>query len=157
MNEIIICKKQRELALRDGGRTLLRCAVGLGPAPAGHKSREGDGKTPEGRYAVCTRNAASRYTLFLGLDYPSPNDAQAAFARGQITAAQLAAIALAHQNGARPPWDTPLGGQIGIHGGGIFTGAAPADSTAGCIALSDADIRALWPLAPLGTPVLILP
>jgi murein L,D-transpeptidase YafK len=157
MYTIHIVKKQRRLQLLSGSSIILSCGIGLGPAPAQPKTREGDGKTPEGRYAVCTRNAQSNYPLFLGLNYPSPADAQPAFEQGVITLAQFEAICRAHANGLRPPWDTPLGGQIGIHGGGIENGNRLMDSTAGCIALRDDDIRKLWTYADIGTPVIILP
>ncbi len=157
MNTITIYKQQRKLEYTCGRQVFLTCRIGLGPHPFGHKTCEGDGKTPEGRYTVCTRNAESKYTLFLGLNYPSINDAQTAYACGLITASHLQAIYAAHAKGLRPPWDTPLGGQIGIHGGGIEHGGRLADSTAGCIALCNADIRRLWPLSPIGTPVIILP
>ena len=74
-----------------------------------------------------------------------------------ISDSEWEAVCLAHQNGLRPPWNTPLGGQIGIHGGGIEKKGILTDSTAGCIALRDADICTLWTLAPIGTPVTILP
>lgn len=155
---INIFKKQRRLQLMNGsGSSILTCDIGLGPAPEGFKTREGDGKTPEGRYAICTRNAQSKYTLFLGLNYPSVSDAMPAYERGLITQAQLDAIRHAHANCLRPPWDTPLGGQIGIHGGGIEKGSLLIDSTAGCIALRDADIQKLWTYADIGMPVIIHP
>ena len=157
MHEIVISKARRQLVARQDGHEIFSCRVGLGFCPAGHKQTEGDGRTPEGEYSICTRNEQSRYTLFLGLSYPGPGDAQAAFARSEISEAQRQSILNAHAAGTRPPWDTKLGGEIGIHGGGIAQGDGLADSTVGCIALLDDDIRRLWELAPLGTVVLIGP
>ncbi len=157
MISIYIIKKQRRLQLMSDKGIILSCGIGLGLSPEEPKTREGDGKTPEGRYAVCTRNEQSKYTLFLGLNYPSDSDALSAYEQGIITLAQLKAIHYAHANGLRPPWDTPLGGQIGIHGGGIESGGILIDSTAGCIALRDADIQRLWTFADIGTPVIIHP
>ena len=157
MVTINIIKKQRRLQLMSDKRIILSCDIGLGSAPEAPKTREGDGKTPEGRYVVCTRNEQSKYTLFLGLNYPSLNDAMPAYEQGIITRAQLKAIHYAHANGLRPPWDTPLGGQIGIHGGGIENGGILADNTAGCVTLRDTDIKKLWNYAGIGTPVIICP
>jgi murein L,D-transpeptidase YafK len=157
MPEIHVYKADRRLCFIDCGQTVFSCPIGLGPCPSGAKRAEGDGKTPEGEYRVCTRNNRSKYTLFLGLSYPSPDDARAAFTRGDISAAQLDAILRAHAAGRRPPWNTPLGGEIGIHGGGVRQGGGLADNTAGCIALLDDDIRRLWALAPLGMRVVIHP
>lgn len=114
---ISVYKALRMLRYSINGQDIFTCRIGLGPCPQSPKQSEGDGRTPEGEYRVCTRNERSRYTLFLGLSYPSPADAQAAFARGDISEAQLRSIVDAHDAGKRPPWDTPLGGEIGIHGG----------------------------------------
>ncbi len=157
MDVIHIYKAQRLLCLLRDGNELFCCGIGLGQSPTGHKGAEGDGRTPEGEYRICTRNDRSKYTLFLGLNYPRPADAQAAFAASRVTESQFFAILNAHKLGKRPPWDTPLGGQIGIHGGGISEGAGLADSTAGCIALLDSDIRMLWELAPMDITVNIYP
>jgi lipoprotein-anchoring transpeptidase ErfK/SrfK len=51
-----------------------------------------------------------------------------------------------------PPWDTRLGGEIFIHGHG-----ASRDWTRGCIALDNEDMRELYGLVDVGTPVTILP
>jgi len=150
---IDVDKKNRQLTLYDqDGQILLRCPAALGSCPLGHKMAEGDGRTPEGEYYVCTRNPNSKYHLSFGLSYPGPADAQAAFARSQIDQAALHAIRQAAEQGVRPPWDTPLGGFIMIHGGGT-----QSDWTAGCIALSDEDMDRLWALCPMGTRVIIRP
>jgi lipoprotein-anchoring transpeptidase ErfK/SrfK len=48
--------------------------------------------------------------------------------------------------------DTPLGGQVMIHGKG-----SSWDWTSGCIALDHQDIEELFRSVPIGTPVTILP
>jgi len=40
-----------------------RYRVALGREPVGHKVREGDGRTPEGRYTIDRRNPRSAYHL----------------------------------------------------------------------------------------------
>ena len=144
----MIEKSARRLTLYRDGAPELTFPVALGGAPVGHKRCEGDGRTPEGRYRVCTRNEASKFHLALGLSYPSAADADLALREGRIDTAAAEAIRLAEAEGRRPPWDTPLGGFIMIHGGGVST-----DWTAGCIALENAAMDALWPLCPLGMEV----
>ena len=51
-----------------------------------------------------------------------------------------------------PPQNTKLGGEIYIHGGGIQD-----DWTWGCIALDNADMKALFDVAVVGMRVKILP
>lgn len=149
---ILIEKSKRLLTLVRENGSALTFPVALGKCPEGHKLREGDFRTPEGEYYVCTKNEKSKYHLALGLSYPNPTDADAALERGEITVSQHEAIFAAHEAGRRPPWDTPLGGFIMIHGGGIAS-----DWTAGCIALENKDVEILFSLCPLRTRVLIIP
>jgi murein L,D-transpeptidase YafK len=134
------------------GREAFTTRVALGGAPVGAKRREGDLRTPEGDYFVCTRNERSRYHLFLGLSYPNASDADAGLTAGIISRMQRDEIARRISAGEAPPWDTPLGGAVGIHGSG-----AGRDWTLGCIALENSDVDRLWQACPLGTPVRIEP
>ena len=69
-----------------------------------------------------------------------------------VTSEQRRAILEAARDGLQPPWDTPLGGEIGIHGGG-----GGWDWTLGCIALDDSAVERLWDVLEIGDPVLVLP
>ena len=53
--------------------------------------------------------------------------------------------------GRAPPWNTPLGGAIGIHGGG-----GSSDWTLGCVAVENAEIEELWDVVRLGTNVRVV-
>jgi murein L,D-transpeptidase YafK len=147
---IEIRKSDRRLLVARGPQILREYRIGLGFAPTGDKEREGDGRTPEGDYVVCARNPQSRYHLSLGLSYPNAADAARGLVAGAISQAQHDAILSALAKGGRPPWDTPLGGEIFIHGNGSHR-----DWTLGCIALDDADMDELYALTPVGTPVRI--
>jgi len=148
---IVVMKTAHRVIVYDGQRLVkvYRAAIGEG---RGDKVREGDKCTPEGQFAVCVKNADSKYVKALGLSYPNVEDAERGLRDGLITQAQARAIASAIQRGARPPWNTPLGGEIMIHGAG-----AGRDWTLGCIALDDEDILELFPAIPLHTPVEIRP
>ncbi len=148
---IRVYKSYRVLVLYSGDVPVRAYWAGLGFAPVGHKRREGDGRTPEGEYYLCSRNDASRFHRFLGISYPAPRDASTALAEGRIGAVTAARI-LRVRPPFRPPWDTPLGGAVGLHGGG-----AGADWTLGCVAIADAYIDELWVACPSGTRVTILP
>ncbi len=147
-----IRKVDRVLALYSASTLIKEYEVALGGKPEGDKQREGDRRTPEGDFYICTRLPQSRFHRFLGISYPAPDDARIALATGRITRDQERAIAAAHRGKRQPPWKTALGGEIGIHGGG--TGK---DWTLGCIALANGDIDELFPLLSLGTPVTLHP
>lgn len=143
----VIRKAERVLALYSGESLVKEYDVGLGK-PDGDKQREGDRKTPEGTFYVCTRLERSRFHRFLGISYPAPEDAERGLRAGIISTAEHAAILQAHQRRRRPPWDTPLGGAVGIHGGG-----GGYDWTLGCIAVDNGAVEELFGVLRLGTPV----
>ncbi len=145
---IEVDKSDRELHLFSQDTLVATYGIGLGGAPSGDKVRQGDSKTPTGRFTVVTRNPKSRFTLFLGLSYPTAEDAKRGLSAGLITQAQHDAIAEADAAGRVPPWNTTLGGAIGIHGMGGST-----DWTLGCVGVEDDEIRALWEVVPHGTRV----
>ncbi len=147
---VVVRKSRRRLELWQENRVILDCPIALGPHPVGPKRREGDGRTPEGEYYVCTRNEASRYYLSLGLSYPNRKDAETGLREGVLSEASYRQIAEAISREKRPPWDTAMGGAIMIHGMG-----AGRDWTAGCIALDNQDMDTLWARCPLGTRVFI--
>lgn len=153
--KITVYKAQRLLVACEEGKEVLRCRIALGSAPIGHKYAEGDGRTPEGSYYVCTKNERSRFHLALGVSYPSLQDAQQALARGNIRPEQYAAICAAWKERRRPPWDTPLGGFIMIHG--EHPEGRSGDWTAGCVALADVDMERLFALSALEDEIKILP
>jgi murein L,D-transpeptidase YafK len=149
---LVLYKAQRELQFRDGENLLKTYRIALGLNPVDDKRKEGDGCTPEGDFYICTKNDQSRFHLFLGLSYPNEEDAERGLRTGLISKEAHDQILQAHAARKRPPWDTRLGGEIGIHGGG-----SDAHWTQGGIAMENQDIEELFLITPLGAPVKILP
>ena len=145
--QILIEKAKRTLTVTDARNAVIfQCRIALGSAPRGPKTREGDGKTPEGDYYVCLKKMG-KYGPALGVSYPNARDAE----RGGADAALLSYIRECEKQRKRPPWGSVLGGEIYIHGGGT-----ESDWTAGCIALNDQDAERLYSLVSEGTPIRIL-
>lgn len=137
IDRILVEKSARRMTVFQNGRALRTYHIALGFTPTGDKLRQGDGRTPEGIFHINRRNATSAYHLSLGIDYP-----------------QTADILRAKAGGYSP------GGDIFFHGQpNAFAGKSTLsmDWTAGCIALSDAEIEQLWALTPIGTKVEIRP
>ncbi len=149
---VLVRKADRVLGLYLHGRRSAAYPIALGRQPEGHKQREGDGRTPEGEYYICNRNPRSQFYLFLGLSYPNARDAEAAYRSNLITRKQRDRIVRAIAARRQPPWDTPLGGEVGLHGNGVGT-----DWTLGCIALEDEAIKELWRALKVGDPVVVQP
>ncbi len=148
---IVINKKKHILYLFSGDTLMRIYPVNLGPDPLRDKIKQGDGRTPEGRFFVCNKNPRSKYYKALGISYPSREDALRGLRQGLITKAQYQAIVSAIDRGQKPPWFTRLGGAVCIHGGGIGW-----DWTRGCIALRNEDVNELFQVVSVGTPVVII-
>ena len=136
-----ILKAKRLLLLLDGEMERFRAPIALGQNPIGAKTREGDGKTPEGIYHICLVKESGKYGKSLGLDYPSPRDARLALLENRIDSQTCRAILDAHRHGIRPPWGTSLGGEIYLHEGDVQT-----DWTQGCVALTPEDMAQIFAL-----------
>jgi murein L,D-transpeptidase YafK len=89
----VVFKKERTLQLLSQGKVIRTCKVALGGDPVGAKTRQGDYKTPEGRYALDSTNAHSHFYKSIHISYPSASDR-----------------AVARQKGIAP------GGEVFLHG-----------------------------------------
>jgi hypothetical protein len=138
---IVIRKAARELELRCGDAVAGRFAVSLGFAPAEHKEREGDGRTPEGEYFIVNK-FPSQFHRSLQLAYPNARDADHGLATGLITPGQHQRIVSALAGCREPPQTTPLGSNIQIHGAG--GGPEWGDWTLGCVALDNGAVEAVY-------------
>ncbi|MBX7222685.1 MAG: L,D-transpeptidase family protein, partial [Blastocatellia bacterium] len=148
--EIRIFKKPRRLELWASGKMVKKYRVGLGADPELDKIRQGDHRTPVGEFYVCTRNDRSNYHLFLGVSYPNTEDAERGLRDKLITKSEYSLILSAMKRKERPPWETGLGGMVGIHGYG-----SASDWTWGCVALENFEIEELFVSCPLKTPIFI--
>ena len=149
---VVVLKQKRLLHLFDGDRLVRSYPINLGADPVGPKRRQGDRRTPVGRFRVVTKNAQSPYHRFLGLDYPDAGAVERGLRTGLISPGEAASIRRALAAGRCPDWGTALGGGIGIHGRRIGR-----DWTAGCVALTDEHVEELFSVLRIGDPVEILP
>jgi murein L,D-transpeptidase YafK len=137
IDRIEIDKSARTMTVFREGEALRSYEIALGFAPEGDKTRQGDGRTPEGIFRIDRRNPQSSFHLSLGIDYPRPAD-----------------IARAKATGVSP------GGDIFIHGQPNllpFDIIRKGDWTHGCIAVSNVEMEELWRVTPIGTEVVIRP
>ena len=126
----------------------------------GDKQRMGDRRTPEGDFYICTMNHSKRFYKFMGLSYPGLKHAEGGLRSGMIVPEEYAMIKKAIEERSSPPWETRLGGAVGIHGrtvGDARPQSGDINWTDGCIALENADVDEIYRVVSLGTPVTILP
>src|SRR5690606_19137690 len=82
VSRVVVHKAARRMELLSGDQVLRTYRVSLGMQPQGHKEREGDFRTPEGRYSLTRRNPRSDFFLSIQVSYPSERDAKHARANG---------------------------------------------------------------------------
>lgn len=149
---VIILKSRHVAYLFDGSQIVWTYAVDVGVKGQRAEFDFLMGETPTGRFHVVTRNAASEHHRFLGLSYPDAASARRAHELGMVSIGEAETIHRSELVGACPPWNTALGGGIGLHGGRRGT-----DWTGGCVAFDDDDIEELFSVLRVGDPVEILP
>jgi hypothetical protein len=149
---VVINKSARNMAFCDSGSLVANYRVGLGFSPIGDKTREGDGKTPEGTFYIPRVLPSSQYYKAFLLSYPDKADATVGLSDGVIDAAEKTQIDDAQDNCTEPPQYTGLGGLIEVHGMG-----GSSDWTWGCIAIENSQIDALWAEMGVGDTIVVLP
>ncbi len=130
VTRVQIMKSTRQMVLFSDRVPLTVHAVQLGFTATGPKQFEGDGRTPEGRYHIDRRNPNSSFYLSVGIDYPNDLD--------RLRAAEM---------NRRP------GGDIFIHGWGDEKRLRGSDWTAGCVAVTNQEMRHVYAMVRDGTPV----
>lgn len=145
-SRILVDTKQHTLSVFRGGVLLERFYnVSIGRNGFALDRMRGDGTTPLGTFRIDRIHRKSRFVLFFGIDYPRPEHAHRAFHAGLIDTYDYQRILDAFERNESPPQDTPLGGQLGIHGLGTgdprIHGAV--DWTQGCVALSNEQVKRL--------------
>ena len=136
---VLVKKAERKLYLLKDGKPYREYSVALGAKPEGHKTQEGDERTPEGEYVLDWRNPNSAYHLSLHVSYPNEEDKARAAARG-----------------------VSPGGMIMIHGqrnglgwlGGLLQ---RWNWTDGCVAVTNVEMEEIWRSVPNGTPITLTP
>lgn len=130
-DEVFVSKACRLLYLLKDGKAFRCYPIQLGQNPVGAKLREGDKRTPEGRYIIDWRNPKSKYYLSLHISYPNEEDQMRA-----------------KKHGYDPGFD------IMIHGTNDDC-LGKSDWTHGCIAVTNREMKEIFELVPDHTPIWI--
>ena len=136
---VLVDKSDRKLYLLKAGRVLREVDVSLGLVPTGPKQREGDFRTPEGKYFLDARNADSDFFLSIHVSYPDESDRVRARAQGIDPGGQIMIHGLPNE----PKYD--------------LRRYLDTDWTDGCIAVSNSDMVDIWLMARESTPIEIRP
>ncbi|WP_370979485.1 murein L,D-transpeptidase family protein [Agaribacterium sp. ZY112] len=130
-------KSERKMYLYSGGTLVKEYDVAFGENPKGHKTQEGDEKTPEGTYTLDYKKEDSSFYRSIHISYPNEDDKTQARARG-----------------------VSPGGFIMVHGQRNWLGwLSPITQrynwTDGCIALTNSEMDEFMDLVKVGTTIQI--
>ncbi len=136
---VLVEKSKSSLTLFRADKSFAVFHVVFGANPVGHKLREGDERTPEGRYTLDAKKSDSAFHKAIHISYPNERD-----------------VANANTQGVEP------GGAIMVHGqknglGWLSAIAQLFNWTNGCIALRNDDMDQVWESVDVGTPIEIRP
>ena len=132
-------KGESRLFLIGKGETFASFPVVFGKNPQGHKQQQVDERTPEGRYVLDYKTAASSYYRSIHVSYPDARDQESARKRGVDPGGDI----MVHGQPNGWEWLTPV--------------LQLFNWTDGCIALRNKDMDAVWDAVDPGTPVEIIP
>ena len=133
-NLVVIWKKKRVMGLYNRDKLIKAYRVRLGFNPQGQKQKEGDGRTPEGKYFITHKNPNSTFFLSLGLNYPNQSDKTRASKKGINPGSDIYIHGLGKKN-------------ILLHY--LF------DWTNGCIAVTNREMEEIYEKVDTGTVVYI--
>ncbi|MBU2759116.1 L,D-transpeptidase family protein [Acidithiobacillus sulfurivorans] len=159
---IVVSTTAHLLRIYRGDTLLATYPVAIGFNGSAPRRTRGDDVTPVGHYHIGWILHGTQYGPFMGLTYPNKENAEWGLQEGIITHNQYLAIVDAIDAGQTPPQNTPLGGEIGIHGMGPQFADDPESKvfpgrwTAGCVALSNWNAQQIAALVQVGTPVEIV-
>jgi len=140
---IVIDKSDYELNVYDAEGWLVAYPVVFGNNDQGDKMVQGDRKTPEGTFTICSKRIHNKWCRYIGLDYP--------------TVADINKFNQRKQQGIIPA-SAKIGAGIGIHGTWPHEENAVDEYqnwTEGCISLKNEHVKQLFNMISVGTKVTI--
>lgn len=137
---VLVNKSERKLYLLSEGRPIRTYHVALGDQPKGHKRREGDERTPEGRYQLDLKNEKSEFYKSIRISYPNRFDRLAAKTAGYSPGGAIMIHGLPNRESEWPPRVRQA-----------------FNWTDGCIAVTNEEMDEIWAAVDVGTPIEILP
>lgn len=155
---LLVDAEDRQLSVLQGNKVVDKFDyVALGRGGTTTRHLRGDNATPLGEFHIAWINWSSPFHIFFGLDFPTLEQADAAYRDKRIDRDTYYRILDAFREHRLPPQNTVLGGRIGIHGlgHGNLRIHREFNWTKGCIAMTNAEIERLARWVQVGTRVVI--
>lgn len=136
---VVVEKSKRALMFFEHGQLIKTYKVSLGQNPIGHKERQGDNRTPEGKYYLTWTNDRSKFYKSLHVTYPNDEDRKRAWSKGISPGGDIKIHGLPNKP---------------VYGEDIYMSL---NWTNGCIAMRNRDLDDLLSRVKYQTPIYIIP
>ena len=137
IDKISIYKSSRNMYLYKNAKIIYKFKISLGKNPKGHKLKQGDFKTPIGKYTITLKRCDKKYYRAIYISYPDSED----LTRGAKSGVNVGSGITIH---SQPTWNADGKGDE-------YT--LSRDWTQGCIAITTADMQILWSRLKIATPI----
>jgi murein L,D-transpeptidase YafK len=139
IDSVLVKKSENRMYLLAKGKSIKEYKVVFGANPKNHKQKEGDERTPEGKYILDYKKENSSFYKAIHISYPNENDK-----------------VKAKYSSVNP------GGSIMIHGqknglSWLSWLTQWFNWTDGCIAVTNTEMDEIWGMINVGTPIEIQP
>lgn len=161
---LIAIKEDYKLYYIEEGKITDTLEIAVGQDPEFPKIRKGDNRTPEGEYLI-TQKARGPFQgktgdyfglRWIRINYPNYYDAEAGLRNKFINEETKNLIQEAILNNEKPPQDTNLGGEMGIHGWkGEWDPKGHRNFTWGGISVNNSELVVLYNKVKVGDQLII--
>jgi murein L,D-transpeptidase YafK len=126
IDSLVVDKSEQYLYVYTNKKVLKKYACGIGSNAIGQKQKQGDNRTPEGKYYITARNANSAYYKNLHISYPNEADRKRC-----------------KKNKVNPGGDIKIHGYVNLFGN-FSDRTTHYGTTWGCVGVSNADMDELF-------------
>lgn len=163
IHKVEVYKGERRMDLltrgANGMEVVKSYSINLGGQPLGHKTQEGDNKTPEGLYTLDWKNPKSAYHLSIHISYPNQADRAQARARGVSPGGDIMIHGMPNETRR---WSWLVSPALALASPDtaneiIHSTLAMFDWTQGCIAVMNWEMEEIYALIDIPTPIEIFP
>lgn len=139
IDTVLVKKSEKRMYLLAEGKSIKEYKVVFGANPKNHKQKEGDERTPEGKYILDYKKENSSFYKAIHISYPNENDK----AKAKFSGVNPGSLIMIHGQKNGLSWLSWLSQWF--------------NWTDGCIAVTNTEMDEIWGLINEGTPIEIQP
>jgi murein L,D-transpeptidase YafK len=157
IKELRVYKNERKIELITKEEQVYKTyKIMLGRNPEGHKTKDGDNKTPEGTYTLDIKNPTSKFHKAFHISYPNTLDILKARMHGKNPGGNIMLHGMPNNFSEMQDWLTSVK-LDSLSDETLRSSLLNYDWTNGCIAVTDAEIDEIYSIVDVPTKIVINP